>query len=106
MIYLKKLSLAITFFLMTIPAHSAMVSTPELILSPQQMQLIEALQNQQVRNQLIEKGVDPVAASERVKQMTPAEVTSLQGKIDQLPAGAGMSSMNLLLVIIILILII
>ena len=104
--YLKKLGITLSFILMTLPAHSAMVSTPELMISPEQIQLIDALQNQQVRKQLIEMGVDPVAASERVKQMTPSEVASLQGRIDQLPAGAGMSTMNLLLVIIILILVI
>ena len=102
--YLKKIGLTIAFFLTTIPAHSAMVATPELVITPDQAQLIDALKSQQVQEQLIALGVDPVAASDRVKQMTSSEIASLQGKIDQLPAGAGVSTMNLLLIIIILIL--
>lgn len=102
--YLKKLGLSIAFLLATIPAHSAMVATPELLLTPGQTQLIDALQNKQVQKQLIEMGVDATAASDRVKQMTQSEIASLQGKIDKLPAGAGVSTTNLLLIIIILIL--
>jgi len=41
----------------------------------------------------------------RVNEMTGAEIAALQGKINQLPAGAGISTVNLLLIIIILILI-
>lgn len=104
--YLKKLGIAVAFLLMTIPAHSAMVATPELLVTPEQTQLITALQNEDVQKQLIELGVDPVAAADRVKQMTQSEVAALQGKIDQLPAGAGMSTMNLLLIIIIIILLV
>lgn len=81
-----------------------MVSTPELMIGPDQARLISSLQNEQIRSQLVEMGVDPVAAAERVKQMTSSEIASLQGKIDQLPAGAGLSTIDLLLIIIILIL--
>ena len=102
--YLKKLGLTIAFLLTTIPAHSAMVATPELVITPDQAQLIDALQSQQVQKQLMAMGVDPAAASDRVKQMTQSEIASLQGKIDQLPAGAGIGITNLLLIIIILIL--
>ena len=102
--YLKNLGITMAFLLMTIPAHSAMVATPELLMTPEQTKLINALQSQQVRKQLMEMGVDPVAAGDRVKQMTQSEIASLQGRIDQLPAGAGISTVDLLLVIIILIL--
>ena len=42
----------------------------------------------------------------RVEQMTEAEIASLQGKINELPAGAGIGTLELLLIIIILILLI
>jgi len=64
------------------------------------------LQNRRVQQQLIQLGVDPVAAIDRVNQMTEVEIARMQGKIDQLPAGAGLSTVDLLLIIILLILLI
>jgi uncharacterized protein YpuA (DUF1002 family) len=103
---LKKLGLVAALWLMMLPAYAAMVTTPELLVTPGQSQLISSLQSQEIQQQLIEMGVDPVAAMKRVKQMTEAEIASLQGKINQLPAGAGIGTLELLLIIIILILLI
>lgn len=102
--HLKKLGLFAVLWLMMLPAYAAMVTTPELLISPDQTQLINSLQSQEVQQQLVELGVDPVAALNRVNQMTGAEIAALQGKINQLPAGAGLSTVDLLLVIIIIIL--
>jgi hypothetical protein len=62
-------------------------------------------QRRQTVQQLIARGVDPAEAELRVGQMTDAQVLTLQGKIDALPAGAGIGTTNLLLIIIVLILI-
>ncbi len=56
--------------------------------------------------QLIELGVDPVAAIDRVNQMTEVEITRMQGKIDKLPAGAGLSTVELLLIVLLIVLLI
>ena len=104
--HLKKLGLVTVLWLMMLPAYAAMVTTPELLVTPDQTQLINSLQSQDVQQQLIEMGVDPVAALNRVNQMTGAEIAALQGKINQLPAGAGISTVNLLLIIIIILLIV
>jgi len=103
---LKKLGLIAALCLMMLPAHAAMVTTPELLMTPGRSQLISSLQSQEVQQQLIKMGVDPVAAMKRVEQMTETEIASLQGKINQLPAGAGIGTLELLLIIIILILLI
>ena len=58
----------------------------------------------QVLEQLIAGGVEPALARERVAALTDAEVNEVAGKMAELPAGAGISTMNLLLIIIILIL--
>jgi hypothetical protein len=105
--YLKKLGLVTTLWLIMIPAQAAMVGTAELLTTtPGRTELVNALQNQQVQQQLIKRGVDPGAAMNRVNQMTEVEITSLQGKIDQLPAGAGLSTVELLLIILLIVLII
>ena len=102
---LKKLGLVIALWLMILPAQAAIVTTPEMLAAPDREQLISSLQSQEVQQQLIKLGVDPVAAMKRVNQMTKAEIIALQGKINQLPAGAGISTTTLLLIIIILLLI-
>jgi hypothetical protein len=105
--YLKKLGLVTTLWLMMLPAHAAMVGTAELLTTtPDRSELVNALQNQEIQQQLIKRGVDPDAAIARVNQMTEAELASLQGKIDQLPAGAGLSTVELLLIILLIVLLI
>jgi len=107
MSYLKKLGLVTTLWLMMLPAHAAMVGTVELLTTASdRTELVNALQNQEIQQQLIRHGVDPDAAMQRVNQMTEAELASLQGKIDQLPAGAGLSTVELLLIILLIILLI
>ena len=103
---LKKLGLIVALWLMMLPAQAAMVTTPEVLVAPDRAQLISLLQGQVVQQQLIKMGVDPGAAIKRVNQMTEAEIVTLQGKIDQLPVGAGLSTVDLLLIIIIIILLV
>ena len=91
---------------MILPAQAAMITTPEILAAPDRAQLISSLQSQEVQQQLIKMGVDPVAAMKRVNQMTETEIATLQGKIAQLPAGAGASTVELLLIIIIIIILV
>ena len=95
----------VALWLMMLPAHAAMVGTPEVLQVPDRVQLMSSLQGKEVQQQLVEMGVDPVAAMKRVNQMSETEIVALQGKIDQLPAGAGISTIDLLLIIIVILLI-
>ena len=103
---LKNLGLVFALWLMMLPAQAAMVTTPEVLVAPDRAQLVSSLQGQAVQQQLIKMGVDPIAAIKRVSQMTEAEIVALQGKIDQLPAGAGIGTIELLLIIVIIILLV
>ena len=100
-----KLILMIVLWLSTSTAFAAMVSTSHLIAEPERAQLVRNVaERQHVEQQLIELGIDPIEASDRVKLMTDQQISSLQGQITELPAGAGVSTTNLLLIVIVLIL--
>lgn len=47
------------------------------------------LARDEVRNQLISLGVDPVQAQERVQALSDEELAMLGERLDNLPAGAG-----------------
>ena len=103
--YPVKFILMAVLWISTSTAFAAMVATPQLIAEPERAQLVRNLaERQHVEQQLIELGVDPIEASERVKQMTDQQISSLQGQLTELPAGAGISTTNLLLIVIVLIL--
>jgi uncharacterized protein YpuA (DUF1002 family) len=87
------------------PATAGMVSTDNILRQRDRIQLTELLERDDVQQQLIQLGVDPFSAKARIKQMTDEEVAQLNGRIAELPAGAGISTTHLLLIIIILILI-
>ncbi len=110
MTLLKKwglLTVLVGIFLMPLmPVHAGMVSTDEVFRQQDRAQLADMLEREDVQKQLIEMGVDPVAAKARVQHLTDEEVAQLNGKIAELPAGAGVSTTHLLLIIIILILLI
>ncbi len=100
-----KIILMAVLWLSASTAFAAMVSTPQLIAEPERAQLVRNIvERQHVEQQLIELGVDPIDARDRVKQMTDLQISSLQEQIAELPAGAGVSTTNLLLIIIVLIL--
>lgn len=54
---------------------------------------------------LIAMGVAPDTAKQRVDALSDAEVASLAGKIDTLPAGGALSNTELILIVLIVILI-
>lgn len=105
MTYFRKLGFMILFWLSASSAFAAMVPTAQLADKPATTQLSGYTeQRQQVTQQLIEHGIDPAEASKRVTQMTDLQISAVQGKITELPAGAGVSTTNLLLIIILVIL--
>ena len=102
---IRMFSLAALLWFSVSSSYAAMVPTAHLIEEPDPARVAGNLDRRnQVKQQLIELGVDPVDASKRVKQMTDRQISALQGEIASLPAGAGISTTNLLLIIIILIL--
>lgn len=106
----KKAGLLLTLFsIITLylgSAHAAMESTASALGNADRTQLTALLEREEVQQQLVEMGVDPVNALARVEQMTDEEVVTLNGQIAQLPAGAGVSTLNLLLIIIIILILV
>lgn len=70
---------------------AAMVTTEDLVtakeLNLKRDHIRDWLARDEVRDQLIARGVDPSQAQDRVASMTNSEVISVAGKIDELPAG-------------------
>jgi len=103
--YCKKLTLMALLWLAMSPAYAAMVPTAQFSAEPERAHLrIYIAQRQQVELELIELGVDPAEAIERVSQMTDQQISSLQGELATLPAGAAVGTIELLLIIILVLL--
>ena len=109
MLYLKRLGLLISLLSMLLipltPVQAGLVTTDEILQQRDRAQLVKMLERNDVQQQLTELGVDPVSARARVNQMTEEEVAELNGRLAELPAGAGIGVVEILLIIIILILI-
>lgn len=102
-----KLGLIGLLWLVMLPAQAGMVSTAESVAqnATTSSVTIEVVR-QRVARQLVDQGIDPAQANARVAGMTDRQVVALDGKLETLPAGGGVSTTNLLLIIIILILLI
>jgi hypothetical protein len=77
-------------------ARAALVTTDQVIGeqasdgAQQERRKVDAfLQRQDVRDQMIRFGVDPVEARARVGSLSDGEIRQIAGQIDQLPAGQG-----------------
>ncbi len=94
--------------LMGLPAHAGMVGTDEVLSSSQatggREKVQDFLQRDDVRVALQARGVDPQAASDRVKALSDAEVAQLAEQIDRAPA-AGTDVLGFMLVIFVVLLI-
>ena len=74
------------------PLQAAMINNADLLPSQEPasiQQLSHLLQGEQVRQQLIDLGVDPLTASQRIQQMSPSELAELNQNLEQLPAGSS-----------------
>ncbi len=93
-------------FIFWASADAAMVDTSRVLSAADKTRLVSALERDDVRQELIELGVDPEAAITRIDQMTDEEISRLNSRIDDLPAGADIGVVELLLIIIIIILLV
>jgi hypothetical protein len=76
------------------PAQAALVTTNEIVkqaendLAREKVNLF--LERADVRQQMINLGVDPDLAKMRVASLTDQEITQIADQIDELPAGGGL----------------
>jgi hypothetical protein len=94
----------LTFFLISIPAQAAMVDTSDLLLQSERARIVSLMQQEDIQHKLEILGVDQISAITRVNQMTQEELAQIQAQIDELPAGAGVSTTDLLLIILLVVL--
>ena len=105
MAVLLTLSMVTTY---SLPAYSGMVTTEQLL--QQQFEnldrsaLIAMLDREEVREQLVERGVDPVFAKERIAALSDAEINEIKSQIDELPAGSGVVGILVAVLLVLVIL--
>ena len=100
------LGMLVFLFMQMASAQAAMVSTSETLKQLDRTTVVSMLERVELQQQLTGMGVDPVAALARVDQMTDQEIAQLNGHLSELTAGAGVSTIELLLIIILVILIV
>lgn len=88
------------------PAYAGMVGTGTVIDQQQAVmdrgQLLNALNREDVRKQLIAMGVDPQAARERVASLSNEELQAVSGHMRDLPAGGDILGVALLIFLVLL----
>ena len=89
-------------------ASADMVGTADLLASNQVQQQRADVQafmaRDEVRQQLMARGVDADAASERIAALSASELSTLHGQIDELPVGEGLLETVLFLLVIFMLL--
>lgn len=106
-------ALALLFLLMSVvvpTTQAGMVGTQQYASSEaveaQRADVKAMLARDDVREQLVQWGVDPGEASARVDALTPGEVQQLAERMDSMPAGAGVGSVVGAAVLVFLVLLI
>lgn len=88
--------------------NAAMIGTQSAVSMEQRAEYVSDIQgwlaHDAVKEELVELGVDPATASERVAAMTVEELETLHTRIDDLPAGAGVVEVVGIVFVVLLIL--
>lgn len=104
--------LLVVFLLVTIwvpGAKAAMVGTEALTITTEQglkAELQAALARQEVRDELVARGVDPLQVDARIAALTDEELRLVQSRINELPAGAGAGGVFAVIGVVFLVLLI
>jgi hypothetical protein len=89
------------------PAYASMVGTTTVLQQAQQQfdrtELLGMFDRDAVLAQLVELGVDPVAAKERVAALTDEEIGQLNQRLAEMPAGGDALGIVLAVFIILII---
>lgn len=89
------------------PAQAAMMGTDTLIQHREtqlnRQMLLETMEREDVRQQLIRMGVNPADAKKRIEALTASEISLMQQQMDAMPAGG--SALGILLTILVILII-
>lgn len=108
---LRRLGVALACFALLggqlTPAYASMVGTTTVLQQAQQQidrtELLGMFDRDAVLAQLVEFGVDPVAAKERVAALTDEEIGQLNQRLAEMPAGGDALGIVLAVFIILII---
>lgn len=102
---LLSLSMLTTY---SLPAYSGVVPTERLIQQQigamDKAALVSQLDREDVRRQLIEHGVDPDFAKQRIAALSDEQINRIKADIDQLPAGSGVVGILVAVLLVLMIL--
>ncbi len=92
----------------SLPAWSGMATTEQMLSeqfrSLDRDSLVSMLDRQDVRRQLIEHGVDPAYAQQRIAALDDEQIQALQAGIDELPAGGSVVGILVAVLLVLVIL--
>lgn len=112
MIYIKKLlSIAVAFSILFTGSmqsvQAAMISSEQVAqhvsqydVEQNRARILSALTRDEVRNELINRGVDPSKVQERVAALTDEEVRDMSYQIENAPAGGFLGALALIFLIL------
>jgi len=87
-------------------ANAEMISTDRAQAGEERSRVRALIERPEAAQALQKMGIAPREAAARVDAMSDAEVRSLAGRLDALPAGGAVSNDDLLLIIVIVLLIV
>jgi hypothetical protein len=88
-------------------AWAGVVSTGQLLQQQaaiDKTSLVSALERQEVRQRLVELGVDPEQATLRIAGLDDEQIGEILGNLDALPAGAGVLEVVVAVLVVLVIL--
>ena len=103
------LLVSVSFFsTYSLPAWSGIVTTDQLLQQQSgalnKSALLTMLDREDVRRQLVERGVDPGYAKQRIAALSDTQIEELKGNIDTLPAGSGIVGILIAVLLVLVIL--
>ncbi|TCK08212.1 PA2779 family protein [Marinobacterium mangrovicola] len=95
-----------TFAGVQVPASAAIVTTDQISadshLEDRRSEIQQMLMRDDVKQQLVDLGVDVNQVQDRVDSMTASELAQLDGKMDDLPAGGILGAVLAVILILVL----
>lgn len=92
----------------SLPAWSGIASTEQMLHEQfhalDRDSLVSMLDRQEVRQQLIEHGVDPAHAKQRIEALDDQQIRELRAGIEQLPAGGSVVGILIAVLLVLVIL--
>ena len=90
----------------SLPAYSGIVTTEQLM--QEQLEsldrdtLVSLMDREEVRQQLIDRGVDPDYAKQRIAALSDEQINEIKANIDDLPAGGVIGILIAVLLVLII----